>query len=54
MITDGPMIGRESQIKRIDRHKMIAIVEIELMGAKREMKLGLEIIKKISTQSPIV
>jgi len=45
-VFDGPLIGHESLIKHIDRHKMVAILEVEKMGQKREMKVGLEIVSK--------
>ena len=36
----------EGSIRRIDRHKRIAHLEIEMFGRTVEMKVGLEIIKK--------
>ena len=46
-ITSGALVGMESRIKKINRHKREAIVELEIMGAIRKVSLMLEIIKKI-------
>lgn len=46
VITDGPLMGMEGYIKRIDRHKRVAILEIEMMGRLVETQVGLEIVKK--------
>ena len=45
-ITSGALVGLEGQIKKINRHKREAIVEMEMMGARREVKLMLEIVEK--------
>jgi transcriptional antiterminator NusG len=45
-ITSGSLIGLEGQIKKINRHKREAIVEMEIVGARREVTLMLEIIEK--------
>ena len=45
-IVSGPLTGMEGSIRRIDRHKRIAHLEIEMFGRTVEMKVGLEIIKK--------
>jgi transcriptional antiterminator NusG len=42
-VVEGPLIGLEGFIKKVFRHKMKAIVEFEIMGAKREVTVGLEI-----------
>lgn len=44
MIHDGPLIGLEKSIKRIDRHKRIAILDCNILG--RIMKVPLEVISK--------
>lgn len=43
-IFDGPMKGMEGSILRINRHKSIAEVSIEFLGAKRKIPLALEIV----------
>lgn len=45
IITDGPMQGMEGMIKYIDRHKRMAVIEMDLFGRVLEMKLGLEVVK---------
>ena len=35
------------QIKKIDRHKRIAVLEMEFFGAIRQTTVGLEIIEKM-------
>lgn len=46
-VTSGPLQGRESVIKRIDRHKRIAEIELEFMGDVRRAKVALEIVSKV-------
>jgi len=46
-ITSGALVGMESQIKKIDRHKREAIIEMEMMGAIRDVRVMLEVIEKI-------
>lgn len=45
-IEEGPLKGREGIIRKIDRHKRCAYVEMEIMGRKKLVKLGLEIVRK--------
>ena len=45
-ITSGALVGLEGQIKKIDRHKRIAVVEMKMMGAVRDVSLMLEVIEK--------
>jgi len=45
-ITSGALMGLESRIKRINRHKREAVVEIKMMGAVREVTVMLEIVEK--------
>jgi transcriptional antiterminator NusG len=47
VITDGPMKDFEGTIKKIDRHKRSAVIEVEFFGRKMDVKVGLEIVKKI-------
>ena len=46
MITSGPLKGKEGIIRRIDRHKRIALIEVELFGKTTQAKVGLEIVSK--------
>ena len=45
-ILSGPMSELEGKIRRIDRHKRLATVEIDMLGQTRNVLLGLEIIEK--------
>ena len=45
-VTSGPLVGMESRIKKIDRHRREAVVEVEVMGAVRELKVMLEVVEK--------
>lgn len=46
IITSGPLKGNEALIKKIDRHKRRAYLEIEMFGRKVETQVGLEIVEK--------
>lgn len=48
VVTEGPLMGLESQIKHIDRHKKLAIVAIPLFNEIKEVKVSLEILSKVS------
>ena len=45
-IFDGPLQGMEGLIKKIDRHKRMAFLEVDMFGRKVEMRVGLEIVEK--------
>ena len=47
IIVEGPLMGYESSIKKIDRHKRRAILEVEINGNIMEVNVSLEIVKKI-------
>ena len=51
-IISGPVKGRESIIKRIDRHKRRAEIEIAFLGDIRRVNVALEIISKIPALAP--
>lgn len=46
LITRGPLKGREGLIKRIDRHKRRAYLEIGMFGRTLKTQVGLEIVVK--------
>ena len=48
IITDGPMVGLEGLIKKVNRHKMEATIEASLFGDLRDVKVGLEIVAKLN------
>lgn len=45
-ITAGPLMGMEGMVKKIDRHKRIAILEVPMFGRVVETTVGLEIVVK--------
>lgn len=46
IITSGPMKTWKGVVKKIDRHKKIAILEVDLFGRSTEVTVGLEIVEK--------
>jgi len=44
-IIAGPLIGHEGKINKIDRYKMRAWVEIDMLGRKSLYELGMQMIK---------
>ena len=46
VITEGPFMGHEGCIKKVNRHKMEAVINIDIMGSTRELKVGFELIQK--------
>lgn len=47
IITRGPLKGNEGLIRKIDRHKRKAWLEIQMFGRAMEMQVGLEIVRKL-------
>ena len=47
VVTSGPLIGRESQIVRIDRHKRMAWLNFSILGRTPDIKVGLEIVSRV-------
>jgi transcriptional antiterminator NusG len=47
VITDGCLVGKEYLIRKIDRHKKKAWLEIEILGGKKVIECGLELITKV-------
>lgn len=45
-ITEGPLMGHESSIKKIDRHKRTAELEVLMFGQINNVKVACEIISK--------
>lgn len=45
-VLSGPLQGYEGSIQKVDRHKRLAYVEIQMLGRKTVVKLGLEIVSK--------
>ena len=45
-VTKGPLKGLEGSISRIDRHRRLAWLTVELFGRTVELQAGLEVIRK--------
>lgn len=46
VVLRGPLMGHEAEIKRIDRHRRTAELEIHMLGRVKTIRLGLEIVSK--------
>lgn len=46
VVTRGPLKGREANITRIDRHKRLAWVDMNMFGRNKTIRVGLEIVSK--------
>lgn len=44
IVLDGPLKGRTALIRKIDRHKRLACLDIEMLGRKKTVRVGLEIV----------
>lgn len=45
-VQTGPLAGMEGSIRKIDRHKRKAWLEVEMFGRKQMVQVGLEIVAK--------
>lgn len=46
IVTAGPLRGRESEIVRVDRHKRLAWIRVQMLGRETTVKVGLEVVRK--------
>ena len=46
MVIRGPLKGHEARITRIDRHKRLAWVDMDMLGRHKAIRVGLEIVSK--------
>ena len=46
IVRQGVLKGMESIIRKIDRHKRKAFIEVEILGELRQVEIGLEIVEK--------
>ena len=46
VVTDGPLRGHEALIRKIDRHKRLAFLDMRMFGRTKTIKVGLEIVRK--------
>ena len=47
IVKDGPLVGMEAYIKKIDRHKRIAVLKAEMFEQEINVSVGLEIVQKM-------
>lgn len=45
-VIEGPLMGLEKYVKKIDRHKRRAYIEVELAGEVKRTQVGLEVVEK--------
>lgn len=45
-VYSGPLVGKERYICKIDRHKRRAFIELPMLGQRRRIQVGLEIVSK--------
>ena len=45
-ITSGSLVGKEAQVKRINRRKRTAVLALRILGRDVEVPVGLEIVRK--------
>lgn len=45
-VYSGPLVGKENYIRKIDRHKRRAFLEMPMLGERRRIQVGLEIVSK--------
>ena len=46
VIKEGCLVGMESIIRKIDRHKRKAYIDVNLLGVTRQVEIGLELVEK--------
>lgn len=44
-VIKGPLMGQEALIKKVNRHKRIAVIEIDMFQRKMELVVGLQILQ---------
>ncbi len=45
--TGGPLQTLKGTIRKIDRHKRTAVVQMKMMGRLQDVTMGLEIVRKV-------
>lgn len=48
VVLSGPLVGHAGMIERVDRHKRAAYLGIEILGRRKSVRVGLEIVRKRS------
>ena len=47
VVTDGPLQDYQGKVMKIERHKRTAVLELEFLGRKMKVTVGLEVVKKV-------
>lgn len=47
VVTEGPLVGHEALISRIDRHRRAAYLDMRMFGRTKTIKVGLEVVRKV-------
>ena len=47
VVTDGPLKDYQGEVMKIDRHKRTAVLELEFLGRKTKVTVGLEVVRKV-------
>ena len=47
-VFEGPLKGLESVVRKVNRHKREALIEIEIMGGARLVTVALEVVEKVT------
>lgn len=48
IVTDGPLKDYQGKVMKIDRHKRTAALELEFLGRKTKVTVGLEVVRKVN------
>lgn len=51
IVLRGPLMGHGAEIKRVNRHRRTAELEIRMLGRVKTIRLGLEIVSKSSAKA---
>lgn len=46
IVNEGPLVGLEGLIKKVDRHKRLAYLEVRILGRVKTIVVGLDIVSK--------
>lgn len=47
VVTSGPLKDYQGKVVKIDRHKRTAVLEMEFLGRKTQVTVGMEVVRKI-------
>lgn len=50
IVTEGAMQGFEGKVKRLDRHRRLVTIEVQLLGRLVEIQLGLGVVRRVAEE----